>query len=223
MPRWSDVRCVLFDLDGTLVDSAGDLGRAADQMRVERGLPSLPATAYRAWAGAGARGMLQVAFGMAPDDPRFEGYRTEFLSRYEVLMLESTRPFEGVEALLARLGALGLSWGVVTNKFERFTAPLVAAMPWFGSAAAIVCGDTTPHMKPHPAALLEAMRRAAVVPAHCIYVGDDERDIEAGRAAGVRTVAARYGYIPSGSGVDGWAPDAVIDRPLELLKLLDPA
>lgn len=220
MPRWSDVRCVLFDLDGTLIDSAGDLGRAADQMRVARGLASLPETAYRAWAGAGARGMLHVAFGMAPDDPRFEDYRAEFLSRYETVMLQSTAPFEGVAPLLARLGALGLRWGVVTNKFERYTRPLLAAMPLFGSAAAIVCGDTTPHMKPHPAALLEAMRRVGVAAAECIYVGDDERDIEAGRAAGVRTVAARYGYIDPEAGVDHWRPDAIIDRPLELLKLL---
>ncbi|HMN20594.1 MAG TPA: HAD-IA family hydrolase [Ottowia sp.] len=218
-----DVRCVLFDLDGTLIDSAGDLGRAADQMRVARGLASLPETAYRAWAGAGARGMLQVAFGMAPDDPRFEDYRAEFLLRYETVMLDSTAPFEGVAPLLARLEALDLCWGVVTNKFERFTGPLVAAMPLFDSAAVIVSGDTTPHMKPHPASLHEAMRRAGVAAAHCIYVGDDERDMQAGRAAGVRTVAARYGYLGVGARVEQWEPDAVIDRPLELLKLLQMA
>lgn len=215
-----DVRCVLFDLDGTLIDSAIDLGQAADEMRHARGLPALPAGLYRASAGSGARGMLDVAFGLQPGDPSYAAYRDEFLDRYERRMLVATRPFEGVEPLLRRLCERGLHWGVVTNKQARFTDPLTAALPCFASAAAIVSGDTTSHMKPHPASLHEAMRRVGVAAAHCIYVGDDARDMQAGRAAGVRTVAARYGYLGAGVRIEDWASDAVIDQPLALLKLL---
>lgn len=223
MPIWRDVRCVLFDLDGTLVDSAHDLGQAADRMRVDRGLPALSPAAYRASAGSGARGMLRVAFDLAPEDALYDAYRDEFLTRYEQQMLVHTRPFAGVERLVERLAELGVVWGVVTNKHRRFTDPLTAALPCFAGARAIVSGDTTAHMKPHPAPLIEAMRRIDVSPAHCVYVGDDERDMQAGRAAGVRTVAARYGYLGADARVDGWAADAAIDRPIELLKWLESA
>jgi phosphoglycolate phosphatase len=122
--------------------------------------------------------------------------------------------------MLAALHAAGMPWGVVTNKAQRFTLPLTAAMPLFGNARAVVCGDTTPHTKPHPAPLLEAARRLGLDAADCIYVGDDERDIQAGRAAGMPTVAARYGYLGVQSDVSAWNADAVIDSPVALLKLL---
>lgn len=221
MTRLVDVRCVLFDLDGTLLDSAADLGQAADDMRRARGLPSLAAERYRTSAGSGARGMLKVAFGVAPSDPGYGDLRDEFLLRYERLMLRSTRPFDGVEPMLERLLRQGMAWGVVTNKAARFTLPLTTAWPLFGTARVIVCGDSTPHLKPHPASLLEAMRRASAGPGQCVYVGDDERDILAGRAAGVRTVAARYGYLGADAQVDAWRADAVIDQPLALLNFLD--
>ena len=217
------VRCVLFDLDGTLIDSAADLGLAADEMRVARGLPSLPIEHYRANAGSGARGMLGVAFGVTPEQAEFAALREEFFDRYEQRMTRLTRPFDGVESLLAALRACGLAWGVVTNKSRRFTVPLMSTMPIFGAAGAIVCGDTTPHTKPHPAPVQEAMRQIGVAPAHCLYVGDDERDMLAGRAAGVTTVAARYGYLGTGADVARWPADAAIDRPDQLLNLLDKA
>ena len=187
---FSDVRAVLFDLDGTLIDSAPDLGAAADRMRVARGLPSLPLERYRPMAGAGARGMLGVAFGMTPDHPEFAALREEFFSNYERCMTERTYAFEGVPELIAQLLDRGLAWGVVTNKSMRFAGPLTRGMSLFATAAAVVGGDSTPHAKPHPEPLLEAARRLGLPPGRCVYVGDDERDVLAGRAAGMSTVAA---------------------------------
>ena len=217
------VRCVLFDLDGTLIDSAADLGLAADDMRIARGLPSLPISDYRASAGSGARGMLGVAFGVTPADDGFTVLRDEFFDRYEQRMTRLTRPFDGVEALLQALARHGVPWGVVTNKSSRFVTPLLATMPMFTTASALVCGDTTPHTKPHPAPLHEAMRQIGVRPEQCVYVGDDERDMVAGRAAGMATVAARYGYLGAGAVVERWPADAVINSPSELLKILETA
>ena len=214
---------VLFDLDGTLIDSAPDLGGAADQMRTERGLPSLPLERYRPLAGSGARGMLGVAFGITPESPEFPILREEFFVKYESRMLLGTQVFDGVAELVEALHARGLKWGVVTNKSERFTVPLTRAMPLFESARAIVSGDTTPHAKPHPEPLFEAARRLGVAPAHCIYVGDDERDILAGRAAGMRTVAATYGYMGEQAEVARWDADASIASPIELLQWLKQA
>jgi len=193
-----NIRAVLFDLDGTLIDSAPDLGAAADKMRTDRGMPSLPYELYRPLAGAGARGMLKVAFDMTPEHQDFMAMREEFFANYEAAM----------------------TWGVVTNKMARFTDPLTAAMPLFASAGAIVSGDTTPHSKPHPEPLFEAARRLELPPEVCLYVGDDERDIAAGRAAGMPTVAATYGYLGEKTDVSSWGADLHIDSPNKLLQLL---
>jgi phosphoglycolate phosphatase len=218
---FGDVHAVLFDLDGTLIDSAPDLGAAADKMRTDRGLPSLAPERYRPMAGAGARGMLGVAFGITPADPAFEAMREEFFVNYENCMTERTFAFDGVADLLQALVRNGLRWGVVTNKSSRFTDPLTRAMPLFASAAAVVSGDTTPHAKPHPEPLFEAARRLAVTPARCVYVGDDERDIVAGLAAGMGTVAATYGYLGQQADISQWRAHAAINSPLQLLKLLN--
>ena len=217
---WTHVKAVLFDLDGTLIDSAPDLGAAADKMRVDRGMPSLPLDAYRHMAGAGARGMLGIAFGMTPESEGFAEMREEFFRNYEKCMTERTYAFEGVAQLIHSLQSAPLAWGVVTNKSMRFTDPLTQQMPLFASAAAVVSGDTTPHAKPHPAPLLEAARRMQIAPESCIYVGDDERDIQAGRAAGMKTVAACYGYLGAKADTSHWGADAQINSPFELLKLL---
>jgi 2-phosphoglycolate phosphatase len=214
-----DVKAVLFDLDGTLIDSAPDLGAAADKMRVDRGLPSLPLDNYRPMAGAGARGMLGVAFGITPEHPQFADLREEFFRNYERCMTQRTYVFEGVAQLIASLAERGVAWGVVTNKAMRFTAPLTKAMPLFATARAVVGGDSTPHAKPHPAPLLEAARQVGVRPIECVYVGDDLRDVQAGRAAGMRTVAATYGYLGS-TDVKEWGADVHIETPLALLALL---
>ena len=214
---------VLFDLDGTLIDSAADLGAAADKMRTDRGMEPLALDRYRPMAGAGARGMLGVAFGIAPDAAEFNALREEFFVNYEARMLESTRAFAGVGELIAKLCERAVPWGVVTNKSARFTDPLTRAMPLFGSAGAIVSGDTTPFSKPHPEPLLEAARRLRVAPSVCIYVGDDERDMVAGRAAGMRTVAATYGYLGERADATLWQADAAIASPLELLQWIEQA
>jgi len=217
---FKDIAAVLFDLDGTLIDSAPDLGAAADKMRTDRGLASLPLALYRPMAGAGARGMIAVAFGLTPDDARFPELKEEFFRNYEARMTEHTTVFDGVAELIARIGQAGFKWGVVTNKSARFTVPLTKAMPLFDTAQAIVSGDTTPHSKPHPAPLLEAARQLDVAPGRCIYVGDDERDIVAGRAAGMPTVAAAYGYLGKTADTEGWKADATIAAPGALLNLL---
>jgi 2-phosphoglycolate phosphatase len=217
---FSDIGAVLFDLDGTLIDSAPDLGAAADKMRVARGLPSLPLELYRPMAGAGARGMLGVAFGMTPDHPDFAALREEFFINYETCMTERTYAFRGIPELISQLLARGIAWGVVTNKSMRFTGPLTRGMSLFATAATVVGGDTTAHAKPHPEPLLEAARRLRLEPDRCIYVGDDERDVLAGRAAGMVTVAATYGYLGGNPDALRWGAHAHIDSPLELLALL---
>ena len=214
------IDAVLFDLDGTLIDSAPDLGAAVDKMRVERGLPSLPLEHYRHMAGAGARGMLGIAFGMTPEHPDFPAMREEFFVNYENAMTVRTAPFEGVAELLEALSQRGLRWGVVTNKSTRFAAPLTASLPLFARMDVLICGDTTPHSKPHPEPLLEAARRLDVDASRCIYAGDDERDIVAGRAAGMRTVAAAYGYLGAQADTIRWEADACIPAPSALLTLL---
>lgn len=216
-------QAVLFDLDGTLIDSAPDLGAAADKMRTDRGLESYSLERYRPHAGSGARGMLGVAFGITPEAPEFPALREEFFVAYERRMLLNTQVFEGVQVLIDAIQARGLLWGVVTNKSMRFTDPLTRAMPLFASAGAIVSGDTTPYAKPHPEPLYEAARRLGVPSEACIYVGDDERDIIAGRAAGMRTVAATYGYMGSQADATLWEADASISSPMELLHLLNSA
>lgn len=221
--RLASVRTVLFDLDGTLIDSAPDLGAAADRMRVHRGMPSLPASHYRPRAGSGARGMLAVAFGVTPEEAAYAALKDEFFRHYEACMMERTAAFAGVDEVLAALGHRAWRWGIVTNKAARYSEPIAHALGLSAAAAVLVSGDTTPHTKPHPAPLLEAARRIGVDPATCVYVGDDERDILAGRAAGMATVAATYGYLGTGSHPDHWGADAAIKSPLELLELLAPA
>ena len=217
---FKNIDAVLFDLDGTLIDSAPDLGAAADKMRTDRGLTSLPLAQYRSMAGAGARGMIGVAFGVTPLDTDFEGLKEEFFTNYEACMTELTHAFEGVAELIAEINQAGLKWGVVTNKAARFTLPLTQSMPLFDTALTIISGDTTPHAKPHPAPLLEAARQIGVIPSRCVYVGDDERDIIAGRAAGMPTVAASYGYLGATLGISNWKADATIVSPAALLQLL---
>jgi phosphoglycolate phosphatase len=219
MPLFENISGVLFDLDGTLIDSAPDLGAAADQMRVSRGLPSLALDSYRPLAGAGARGMLSIAFGMTPQDPLFDTMREEFFTNYERCMTQRTYIFDGVTEMIQQLMQAGLHWGVVTNKSARFTDPLTRGMPLFSTAGAVVSGDTTPHAKPHPAPLLEAARRLGLDPARCLYVGDDERDIQAGLAAGMGTVAAEYGYLGDKADTAAWGAHARIKSPLDLLQL----
>ena len=214
------VRAVLFDLDGTLIDSAPDLAGAGNDMRAARGLPVLPLSHFRPMVGSGARGMVGRALQVQPGDADFEALRDEFLQRYETRMTRETRLFDAMQPVLDTLRREALPWGIVTNKATRFSEPLVRALGLIDEAATLVCGDTTPHAKPHPAPLLEAARRIGVDAGHCVYVGDDLRDVQAGHAAGMLTVAAAWGYLGEGEHIDEWGAHHVIESPGELLKLL---
>lgn len=215
------VKAVLFDLDGTLVDSAPDLAGTGNEMRAARGLPALPFEQFRPMVGSGARGMIGIALGVTPAEDEFLELRDEFFARYEARMTQHTRPFDAVPALLDALDERGLRWGIVTNKSQRFTKPLVKALGLDARAGAVVSGDTTPHAKPHPAPLLEAARQMGVAAQDCVYVGDDLRDVQAGHAAGMRTVAAAWGYLGVGEPVEAWGAMHVIHAPDQLLKLLE--
>jgi 2-phosphoglycolate phosphatase len=217
----SNAQAILFDLDGTLIDSAPDLAGTANDMRVARGLQPLPFYQYRAMVSNGARGMLAVGLEVVPDDEDFEALRLEFLKRYADRSTRETHVFPEVVTLLDQLDTLPLPWGIVTNKMHRFTEPIVAALGLDKRSGAVVSGDSTPHAKPHPEPLFEAARRMNVPADRCVYVGDDLRDIEAGRAAGMITVAAGWGYLGDGGEVDTWGADFVIQSPAQLLNLLD--
>jgi N-acetyl-D-muramate 6-phosphate phosphatase len=224
MPRASMMaiaapRAVLFDLDGTLIDSAPDLAGAGNDMRIARGLAPYPVEHFRPMVGSGARGMVGRAFDIGPLDERFTALRDEFLQRYEARMTLATRVFPQMLPVLDALGAQALPWGIVTNKATRFSEPLVSALGLASRTAALVCGDTTAHAKPHPAPLLEAARRLGVMPAHCVYVGDDLRDVQAGRAAGMATVAVAWGYLGLGEPIDAWGADHIAHTPADLLSL----
>jgi phosphoglycolate phosphatase len=214
------IQAVLFDLDGTLIDSAPDLAAAANRMRSQRGLAPLPDAAFRPMVGAGARGMVGVAFGNLPQDAGFEALRDEFLAHYAQGLLQRTAVFQAMQPVLAAIEAAALPWGVVTNKAQRFTSLVIEGLRLQHRAAAVISGDTTPHAKPHPEPLLEAARRMGVAPSACVYVGDDLRDVQAGRAAGMATLAAGWGYLGQGEAIEAWAADAVLAQPGELLHWL---
>ena len=213
------IRCVLFDLDGTLADTAPDLAAALNKMRADRGLDTLPLNPLRRMASSGARGLLGVGFGLKPGDADYEAHRVEFLNNYEEALHVHTRLFDGVEALLTAIEATR-KWGVVTNKAKRFTDPLSLSIGFTGRASCVVSGDTTPHAKPHPAPLLHAAEVSGVAAHECIYVGDDLRDIQAGNAAGMKTLAVTWGYLGDTEPPDTWGAHAVIARPAQVLDHL---
>ena len=211
-------RAILFDLDGTLADTAPDLAGALNRLRNERGLSSTPYAQLRPHTSAGARGMIGAAFGLKPGDADYEELRLGFLAHYAAALAVDSTLFDGIPALLKALRQRQLGWGVVTNKAAVFTDPLVAQIG-LADADCVISGDTTAHSKPHPEPLLEAARRLNLQPQECWYVGDDLRDIQAGRAAGMATVAAAWGYCGD-SAPESWEADALIDTPLQLLTLL---
>jgi 2-phosphoglycolate phosphatase len=212
-------RAVLFDFDGTLADTAGDLGAALNGLRREKGLVELPVSQVRPYASMGARGLLRVGFGLSPEDPGYLPLRNAFLERYAERVCVETRLFPGMAELLRELVRRRIVWGIVTNKLSRFTARIVEALQLM--PACVVCGDSTPHLKPHPAPLRLAADQLKLQPEKCIYVGDDLRDVQAARAAGMSPVAVEWGYTsPDNSGPGTWNADAVIGAPAELLALL---
>ena len=216
------VSAVLFDLDGTLADSAGDLATALNCVRADAGLAPVAADSLRAHASSGARGLLGAGMGITPEHPEYAGLRESFLDHYLRCLADTTQLFDGVAAMLTEIEARGLPWGIVTNKHGRFTALLVAALDLAERAGTVVSGDTTPHAKPHPAPLLYAADALRVAPGSCVYVGDDLRDIQAGNAAGMSTIVASYGYMGTDHEVSAWPATGRIARPIDLLDWLPP-
>lgn len=211
-------QAILFDLDGTLADTAPDLAQALNKLRLERGMEPAPYESLRPYASAGARGLIGAGLGLTPEAAEYEALRIAFLNNYEAAIAVHSKLFDGVPELLFQLDRAGIAWGIVTNKAMRFTDPLVPLIG-LGHAACVVSGDTTPHAKPHPAPLLEAAQRLGKAPEHCWYVGDDMRDIQAGRAAGMLTIAAAWGYCGS-DGPTQWNAHGIAQEPLELLQLI---
>jgi N-acetyl-D-muramate 6-phosphate phosphatase len=211
---------VLFDLDGTLVDSAPDLAGAVNELRAANGLAAMPLDQLRPLVGSGARGMVGAAFGVTPGDARYASLRDDFLQRYAARLLHLTVVFAAIVPVLRRIEAESLRWGIVTNKALHLAEPIVAGTGLSPRAAVLIAGDSTAHTKPHPAPLLEAARRIGVDPARCVYVGDDIRDMQAGRAAGMATLAAGWGYLGPEADPRAWPADAVLDAPDGLLHWL---
>lgn len=211
---------VLFDLDGTLADTAADLSAPANQMRVDRGLEPMSVAELGKHASSGARGILGCAFGVTPQDDEYESMRLEFLAGYERGLVVHTALFEGMETVITTLEQKNIPWGVVSNKTEKYVVPILEQMQLMDRSACAIGGDTAARAKPHPDPLFLAARQLAVDPGQCIYVGDDLRDIQAGKAADMATIAAAYGYCGEASPPEQWQADFIVQRADALLELL---
>lgn len=211
---------VLFDLDGTLVDTAPDLGLALNMQRQRYGLEMLADSVIRPYASHGSRGLLKIGFGIEPGHPDFESKRSEYLDLYEEVFTRNPKMFEGFEQVLQTFEVRGIQWGIVTNKPRRFSAPLIQSMGLDQRITCLVCGDDAAKPKPAPDTLLMACSTANVLPNLCIYVGDAERDIEAGRAAGMKTLIAMYGYLDDKDTPETWGADGMIEHPTELMTFV---
>jgi phosphoglycolate phosphatase len=209
-----NIQGVLFDLDGTLLDSAPDLYAALKAQCDEMQVAPPPYAMVREVVSRGSRAILRCAF-PAIDDAALAALVPRYLELYQVMMAEHTRPFEGVDELLSSLESQGIRWGVVTNKPGFLTDDLLVRIGWTPRAAAVVSGDTLPVKKPDPAPVLLACERAGLDPSRCLFVGDDRRDVMAGAAAGLYTVAVRWGYLDGGDPSE-WNADLVVDHPSEL-------
>lgn len=207
--RTKSLQAVLFDLDGTLLDTAPDFARVVNQLLAEHDKPPLPFPRIRATVSHGARALVQLAFSLAEGEPGFEALRTRLLTLYEQGLAAETAPFAGIRPLITELGHRGIAWGVVTNKPHYLADPLMQAMGFVPEAAVLICPDHVSRTKPDPEPLLLACRQIGCEPAASVYVGDHERDIEAGRRAGMPTVAAAWGYLPENESAHAWNADHI--------------
>ena len=216
----TDIRTILFDLDGTLADTAPDLAYALNTLLQEQGRAALAYDLIRPEASHGAKALLRLGFSLTPDDAGYEALRRRFLEIYAANLTRGTRLFDGMPQLLAEIRARGMNWGIVTNKPKSLTEPLVDQLGLRDDAACVVSGDTTANSKPHPEPMLHACRAAGSRPDQCLYVGDAARDIEAGRVAGMQTLVALFGYINSHDDPHSWGADGMIRHPREVLDWL---
>jgi len=214
------MKAVLFDLDGTLADTAPDLGYALNLQRERHGLPPLPQETIRPYASHGTVGLFDIGFGLTPQDERFAPMREEYLALYTANLCLHTTLFPGMAELLAELEARNISWGVVTNKPARFTEPLMELLGLTRRAASIISGDTCAQPKPHPEPLLRAARESGADPVNCLYIGDAQRDIDAAHAANMFSLIAAYGYLGADDKPETWGADASIQHPSEILRYL---
>ena len=217
------IRAVLFDMDGTLLDSAPDFIAVSQAMRQARGLPAIDPQRVADVVSGGARAMVAAAFDCPPDSAEFEVLRLEFLERYQQGCAVFTRPYDGIPELLADIEKSKLLWGVVTNKPLRFAEPIMQQLGLAERSALLICPDHVKHTKPDPEPMLLACSKLGLQPGEILFVGDDLRDIESGRAAGTRTAAVSWGYIHPDDNPGNWGADVVVDHPLELRKVLDQA
>ena len=214
------IKAVLFDLDGTFADTAPDLAAALNHVRHQRGLPPLPLEIVRPQASNGARGLLKLGFNIEPEAPDFAALRESFLDYYDAHICDHTALFTGMAQLIEVLEQRAVAWGIVTNKPHRFTLPLMRALGYAQRAACLISGDTCARAKPYPDQLLKACELLDVKPQHCLYLGDDQRDMVAAQAAGIRGIIARYGYIDAQADLDSWHADGDVDTPLALLSYI---
>jgi N-acetyl-D-muramate 6-phosphate phosphatase len=214
------MQAVLFDLDGTLVDTAPDLGYALNLQRARHGLEFLPDAAIRPYASHGSRGLLEIGFGLLPTDANFEAMRSEYLDLYTQVMTRQPMLLDGMADALEGIEQRGLRWGIVTNKPRRFTMPMVTHMGLDVRAGAVISGDDAPQPKPSPQTLLLACERMQIDPQTVLYIGDAERDIQAGKAAGMKTLVALFGYLSNTDQPQAWGADGCIQQPQDLLAYL---
>lgn len=214
------IEAILFDFDGTVADTAPDLGHALNRQRTTRNQPPLPIEQIRTEASGGTRALLRLGFNLTPEDPDYPAMREEFLAFYTEQLCQDTCLFPGIPALLAQLEQKGIPWGIVTNKPARFTQPLMRLLGLHQRAACVISGDDTPHSKPHPEPLLTACRQIAAQPSRCIYLGDDARDVQASLAAGIKPIVALYGYLGSHSTPQSWGAAELIEQPEDLLRYI---
>ena len=212
---------ILFDLDGTLLDTAPDLGTALNTQRAEHKLAALPQETIRPVVSHGSPALLKLGFGIEPNDSRYAGMRARLLEIYRSCLSQKTCLFSGIEEVLQDLEQRGMRWGIVTNKPGALTEPLLQTFQLHQRAACVVSGDTTPRRKPHPDQLLHACTLTGCSPTSSLYVGDAQRDVEAAHAAGMQALVALYGYIDVNEKPDAWQADGLLEKPADLLPWLD--
>lgn len=215
------IKSVLFDLDGTLVDTAPDLGYALNLQLARHGKTTLPDETIRPFASHGTKGLLHIGFGLAPEDDAFNAMRNEYLSIYDTVVARNPTLFDGMDAVLEALEQANIPWGIVTNKPSRFTKPLVNSMGLDKRAVVVISGDEASEPKPSPQTLLMACEQTKIDPMDCLYIGDAERDVQAGNVIGMKTVVALFGYIDETDAPETWGADVLIETPLAILDLLD--